>query len=493
MRIGSSTDRGGVMKSIQFNFKTVIAALAGLVAMTSAAAPTGAAKWLVLNPITYSGGVNAVAFDGIDKLLLTTLTQAKKYRCLDRDMYATAAREQGFGADVELVPAGYAISGEVVQLGKSGNSRQVAGKTVDEYVATVSLRVNDLRTQQPYEAETLRIASYCLTPKDMLVQVVNRTALALLTRDYPIRVVDVDDDELTLNYGRDFLRLGDRFEIRRRQEIKDKDTGGCLHREKKVGECTVTDVGDSTSTARLTPGGKVREDDVLRPIDGRQTSANPQSAAQGKPVIAVAPFISKRNTFSVYGTTIESRQWMDDASSLLITCLDRSGSFRTLDRTFGSEVDGELARIAKDPNASIEDLSRLSRKVTAEYLVVAEVTFADVVSPGADFATGLPLPAANADFAEVRYRCIHVPTSQLVGCSGSLSLNAASFGGAGVQFSSASAATAACMIADVLQQHFDPEGYARIRAERETLQRNVAPAEPAVQPSAQPGGVNLGF
>ena len=102
----------------------LFAALAALAAAQLDAAPK-AAKWLVLDKMTYQAGVDGSVFDGIDKLLLTKLVQAKKYKCLDRDMYEIAAREEGFGGKADLIPAGYAMSGEIVQLRKSGKTRSV--------------------------------------------------------------------------------------------------------------------------------------------------------------------------------------------------------------------------------------------------------------------------------------------------------------------------------------------------------------------------------
>ena len=103
-----------------------ILALAVLAAAQLPAAPK-APKWLVLEKMTYQTGVDRTAFEGIDKLLLTKLVQAKKYKCLDRDMYETAAREEGFGGRADLIPAGYAMSGEIVQLFASGKSRSIGG------------------------------------------------------------------------------------------------------------------------------------------------------------------------------------------------------------------------------------------------------------------------------------------------------------------------------------------------------------------------------
>ena len=202
----------------------LVAAVAAGVAGTALSAPKQP-KWLVLNPFKYQSGVNQTVFEGFDKLLLTKLVQAKKYKCLDRDEYDTAAREQGFGANVEIVPAGYSMSGEIVQLLRSGKTRTIAGAAKTEYIATVSIRANDLRTQQPYEADTIRVAAYCQTPKDMLVHVVKRTALAILMRDYPLYIMDYDDEdeEITVSYGGDFLSVGEQYEVRRRKEIVDDD------------------------------------------------------------------------------------------------------------------------------------------------------------------------------------------------------------------------------------------------------------------------------
>ena len=57
-------------------------AIAALAALSASSAPK-APKWLVLDKITYQAGVDPLAFEGIDKLLLTKLVQAKKYKCLD--------------------------------------------------------------------------------------------------------------------------------------------------------------------------------------------------------------------------------------------------------------------------------------------------------------------------------------------------------------------------------------------------------------------------
>ena len=391
--------------------RLLVSAVAAAFAVSLSAAPK-TPKWLVLDKMTYQSGVDRVAFEGIDKLLLTRLVQAKKYKCLDRDMYDTAAREEGFGGKADLIPAGYAMSGEIVQLLKSGKSRSIAGMAKSEYIATVSIRANDLRTQQAYEAETLRVAAYCQTPKDMLVHVVKRTALAILMRDYPMYVMDVDEDdgELTLSYGADFLEPGEQYEVRRRKAIVDDDTGEEVYKEKTVGVCEVTDVGKNTSAAKLI-SGKAKLKDVLRFYESDEGAAPPVPAASvqevsarpfppaKKPRIAVAPFITKSKTVTVWGNSLEARSWLDTLIDHLSIQLTNTGSFRTLDRSFGPEIDRELDRIVNDPNANPNDVCRLSKKLATDYLVVAEVMFSDVASPGKDYVAGRPLLPPGAQFS----------------------------------------------------------------------------------------------
>lgn len=491
-------------------------AAVGLVAIAEPKAP----KWLVLDKLSYQADVDQTAFNGADALLLTTLVQANKYKCLDRDAYDTAAREQGFGANVQLVPAGYSMRGEIVQLVPTGKTRTIQNTPLTEYIATVSLRANDLRTQQPYEAETLRVAHYCQTHKDMLVHVVRRVALAILMRDYPMYIMDADEDdgELTLSYGRDFISPGEQYEVRRRKAIVDDDTGDTVYKEKTVGVCEVTDVGKNTSTARLV-SGKAKVKDVLRFYENAEQFAVPPAAPAPvaapapapvekeisakplppkKPRIAVAPFFSKRNAFTVQGVTIPTRNWLDDMADHLNTFLTQTDSFKVLDRSFGPEIDRELARIVNDPNASPNDVSRLSNKLAADYLIVAEVTFSDVVSPGTDFATGLPLPPPSTLFAEVRFKCIVAPTTQIAWAD-VVRLDSSRFGGTAEVFSSNSSATAAGLVMEAIWRRLAPADFARNEAARAAAakaaeeQQKAAPVQEQPQQVAPQPGVQVGF
>ncbi len=494
-------------------------AAAALAAAAGADAATKAAKWLVLDKIAYAAEVDARDFEGIDSLLLTKLAQAGKYKVLDRDAYDTAAREEGFGANVELVPAGYSMRGEIVQMRATG-SRKTANSSLNEYVATVSLRANNLRTQEAYEAETLRVKALCETPKDMLVHVVRQVSLAMLMREYPMYVMDADEDgEITLSYGSDFIRVGERYEVRSRKAIVDKDNGDTVYKEKTTGVCEVTSTGKRTSQARMV-SGRAKVDSILRFYDEGESapeagtvpvpSAEPVPVQQAQPVaevrapaasilprksvrIAVAPFISKKNAFNVQGLSIGARQWMDDVADHLNAELAGRGGFAVLDRSFGQELDAELGRITSDPNADPNDVVRLCRKITADYVIVAEVVFTDVVSPGNDYATGLPLPPQQTVFAEVRFRCASPVTTQIA-LADSVAGDSRYFGGTSEQFSSASAGWTAQQIADAVQGRFNPAGL-QAELSRRAAAAAAAAAEASAPAAQGPSGapVNVGF
>jgi curli biogenesis system outer membrane secretion channel CsgG len=271
--------------------------------------------------------------------------------------------------------------------------------------------------------------------------------------------------------------------------------------------CEVTDVGKNTSSAKLV-SGKAKIKDVLRfyesgegaappmaaqPAAPREISARPHPAK--KPRIAVAPFITKAQSVSVWGNKLDARDWLDTLVDHLSIQLTQTGSFRTLDRSFGPELDRELDRIVKDPNASPNDVCRLSQKLATDYLVVAEVMFSDVASPGKDYVTGLPLPPPSAQFAEIRFRCVHAPTTEIV-VSDIVRVDSQGFYGTPEIFTSGSTEWAAANVASIIQSRIDPAGFARRQEELKAAAAAAAAAsaaEPAQVAPAQTQGINLGF
>ena len=170
----------------------------------------------------------------------------------------------------------------------------------------------------------------------------------------------------------------------------------------------------------------------------------------------------------------------------------QTDSFRTLDRSFGPEIDRELNRIVGDPNANPNDVCRLSQKLATDYLVVAEVMFSDVASPGVDYVTGLPRQPESAQFAEIRFRCVHAPTTQIV-VSDVVRVDSRNFYGSAEVFMSGSAEWAAASLAAIVQSKIDPAGYARRQAELKAAAAAEAALPPPPPAPVPTQGIRLGF
>ena len=135
-------------------------------------------------------------------------------------------------------------------------------------------------------------------------------------------------------------------------------------------------------------------------------------------------------------------------------------------------------------------MCRLSQKLATDYIVVAEVMFSDVASPGKDYVTGLPLPPPSAQFAEIRFRCVHAPTTEIV-VSDVVRVDSQGFYGTPEIFTSGSTEWAAANVASIIQSRIDPAGFAR--RQEELKASAAAAAEPAQVAPAQTQGINLGF
>ena len=84
--------------------------------------------------------------------------------------------------------------------------------------------------------------------------VAKRTAALLAESIFPIRVVDIFNDEIYLNYGDSILSVGDRLRvIQEGREIIDQDTGLSLgSRQKILGEIEIVSADSNLSIAKIT-------------------------------------------------------------------------------------------------------------------------------------------------------------------------------------------------------------------------------------------------
>jgi hypothetical protein len=83
--------------------------------------------------------------------------------------------------------------------------------------------------------------------------VAKRSAALLAESIFPIRVVDIFNDEIYLNYGDSILSIGDRLRvIQEGREIIDQDTGLSLgSRQKVLGEIEITSADSNLSIAKI--------------------------------------------------------------------------------------------------------------------------------------------------------------------------------------------------------------------------------------------------
>ena len=129
--------------------------------------------------------------------------------------------------------------------------------------------------------------------------------------------------------------------------------------------------------------------------------------------MAVAAFISKQTTATLYGNTYQTQNLMDKLTDQLTENLTQTRKFTMLDRKHDFEVNKELARLTGDSNASPADYGRLNQKLGTDYLVTGEVSFFTPPEPVVNPFTGLAQRPQTVPLMEVNYRVILAPTGQL--------------------------------------------------------------------------------
>ena len=179
--------------------------------------------------------------------------------------------------------------------------------------------------------------------------------------------------------------------------------------------------------------------------------------------MAVANFGVRGQTFKWYGQPVDTVEWSAALGNQLNVVLTQTRKFTMLDRAFDREVNSELARLGA-ANASPGDAIRLNQKLGTDYLVVGEISFSDVVSPGVNPITGQALPQQPAMFAEVNYRVLLAPTGQLKWAD-TVRLDASQFAASDVRsFISMTAEAAASAVCDGLMADILPFEVAAIKS-----------------------------
>lgn len=179
--------------------------------------------------------------------------------------------------------------------------------------------------------------------------------------------------------------------------------------------------------------------------------------------MAVANFAVRSPTFKWYGQTVDSVEWSAALANQLNVVLTQTRKFTMLDRAYSRDVDAELQRLGA-ANAAPGDVIRSNQKLATDYIVVGEVGFSDVIAPGVNPITGQALPQQSAMFAEIHYRVLLAPTTQLKWAD-TVRLDASQFAASDVRsFISMTAEAAASAVCDGLMADILPFEVAAIKS-----------------------------
>ena len=179
-----------------------------------------------------SGNNTQIKIDGVDYLIYGAITDmSSEAKELSTGGFATIKVTSRFGVDVKIVDA---LSGEIRRA-----ESIVAVIETGSGVATKGFTNVEVDNNGLVEAQRI---------------VAKRTAALLAESIFPIRVVDIFNDEIYLNYGDSILSVGDRLRvIQEGREISDQDTGLSLgSRQKILGEIEIVSADSNLSIAKIT-------------------------------------------------------------------------------------------------------------------------------------------------------------------------------------------------------------------------------------------------
>ena len=179
-----------------------------------------------------SGNNTQIKIDGVDYLVYGAITdmssEAKEFTT---GGFATIKVTNRFGVDIKIVDA---LSGEIRRAESIVAVVETGSGVATKGFSNVEVDGNGL-------VEAQRI-------------VAKRSAALLAESIFPIRVVDIYNDEIYLNYGDSILSVGDRLKvIQEGREISDQDTGLSLgSRQKTLGEIEIVSTEANLSIAKIT-------------------------------------------------------------------------------------------------------------------------------------------------------------------------------------------------------------------------------------------------
>ena len=179
-----------------------------------------------------SGNNTQIKIDGVDYLVYGAITDmSSEAKELSTGGFATIKVTNRFGVDIKIVDA---LSGEIRRAESIAAVVETGSGVATRGFTSVEADGNGL-------VEAQRI-------------VAKRSAALLAESIFPIRVVDIFNDEIYLNYGDSIFTVGDRLRVvQEGREIIDQDTGLSLgSRQKVLGEIEIVSTDSNLSIAKIT-------------------------------------------------------------------------------------------------------------------------------------------------------------------------------------------------------------------------------------------------
>ena len=179
-----------------------------------------------------SGNNTQIKIDGVDYLVYGAITDmSSEAKEVSTGGFASIKVTNRFGVDIKIVDA---LSGEIRRAESIAAVVETGSGVATRGFTSVEADGNGL-------VEAQRI-------------VAKRSAALLAESIFPIRVVDIFNDEIYLNYGDSIFTVGDRLRVvQEGREIIDQDTGLSLgSRQKVLGEIEIVSTDSNLSIAKIT-------------------------------------------------------------------------------------------------------------------------------------------------------------------------------------------------------------------------------------------------
>ena len=179
-----------------------------------------------------SGNNTQIKIDGVDYLVYGAITDmSSEAKEVSTGGFASIKVTNRFGVDIKIVDA---LSGEIRRAESIAAVVETGSGVATRGFSSVEVDGNGL-------VEAQRI-------------VAKRSAALLAESIFPIRVVDIFNDEIYLNYGDSIFTVGDRLRVvQEGREIIDQDTGLSLgSRQKVLGEIEIISTDSNLSIAKIT-------------------------------------------------------------------------------------------------------------------------------------------------------------------------------------------------------------------------------------------------